>query len=353
MVNFFSRVVCALSVVQAVRVTGILETCDTNMLRINEAQLGSHLELYEKSQNGEFKDQTFPAARSSLFWKSYSTDNFELEMKYTIGVALWSRPGKFYMVDQPSLWGNMSYAPMSAVRGAVNDQWFLASAAALAEIPQRVKNLFRNQEYTSSGFFEVIFYVNGKQTLISVDDRIPFGFNELPLNSRPSDSKGWWMVILEKAYAKLNVNFENLDGGTPQEALRALTGMPVLTYKTSSLSEKSMQNTIQNSTQNGYIMTAVSDQNQFGLEGDFVYTILSFKEIKKDNKTLFQFVKMRHPIEARSYSGPWHNSDDRWTDDFKSQVGFEGPASRTFYVPLSDFKSLFSEMQVTFFRDVW
>jgi len=39
------------------------------------------------------------------------------------------------------------------------------------------------------------------------------------------------MPILEKAFAKLFVNYLNLDGGYQPVAFRALTGMPVLTYK--------------------------------------------------------------------------------------------------------------------------
>jgi|APSaa5957512535_1039671.scaffolds.fasta_scaffold117950_2 hypothetical protein len=36
--------------------------------------------------------------------------------------------------------------------------------------------------------------------------------------------------MLEKAMAKLNVNYANLNEGFPGEALRALTGMPTSYY---------------------------------------------------------------------------------------------------------------------------
>ena len=78
------------------------------------------------------------------------------------------------------------------------------------------------------------FYIRGEKVSVTIDDRIPvlnLGENYTtpypPINSKPPPSGAWWLVMLEKAYAKLNVNYTNLNGGTPGEALRSLTGMPV------------------------------------------------------------------------------------------------------------------------------
>lgn len=44
----------------------------------------------------------------------------------------------------------------------------------------------------------------------------PYGiYVDQPVNSMVSPNGAWWLVILEKAYAKFNVNYANLDGGTP------------------------------------------------------------------------------------------------------------------------------------------
>lgn len=72
---------------------------------------------------------------------------------------------------------------------------------------------------------------------MTVDDRIPVewygsGYEKpfLYLNNGPSPTGAWWLVMLEKAMAKLNVNYANINSGFPGEALRALTGMPSSYY---------------------------------------------------------------------------------------------------------------------------
>jgi hypothetical protein len=75
---------------------------------------------------------------------------------------------------------------------------------------------------------------------IVVDDTLPThegkdkrytNFGEiLPVNSRPSTNGAWWVPILEKAYAKFNMNYAQLNGGLPEQALRELSGMPVVNY---------------------------------------------------------------------------------------------------------------------------
>ena len=54
------------------------------------------------------------------------------------------------------------------------------------------------------------------------------GFYELwaAFKSNPG---AWWMPLMEKAYAKIHVNYENLIAGSPLEAMRILTGMPTFT----------------------------------------------------------------------------------------------------------------------------
>jgi len=69
---------------------------------------------------------------------------------------------------------------------------------------------------------------------VSIDDRLPlFPNSKTPINSQMSINKAWWLPILEKAYAKFNVNYASLSGGNPGQALRELSGMPTEMYDSS------------------------------------------------------------------------------------------------------------------------
>jgi hypothetical protein len=60
------------------------------------------------------------------------------------------------------------------------------------------------------------FYKMGKPVKEVVDDRLPgkIGRNRfIPANAKKSPYGAWWLPILEKAYAKMYVNYGNLNGG--------------------------------------------------------------------------------------------------------------------------------------------
>ena len=53
----------------------------------------------------------------------------------------------------PSLWGSKGVLPDGVVQGHLGDCWFLASAAALAEHPERIKKIFTNADYSIPGIY--------------------------------------------------------------------------------------------------------------------------------------------------------------------------------------------------------
>lgn len=123
------------------------------------------------------------------------------------------------------------------MQGELGDCWFLSSASAVAAVPSRIQKMFVNTEYSTDGAFEIYFYVRGEKVSVTIDDRLPImnyppGYSTVypTLNSHPAPSGAWWLVLLEKAFAKLNGNYTQINSGAPSEALRAITGMPVSSH---------------------------------------------------------------------------------------------------------------------------
>lgn len=55
-------------------------------------------------------------------------------------------------------------------------------------------------------------YIRGLPTVVVVDDYIPMYGSSLVFDRMPADGS-LWSVILEKAFAKVNGNYENINYG--------------------------------------------------------------------------------------------------------------------------------------------
>lgn len=66
-----------------------------------------------------------------------------------------------------------------------------------------------------------------------LDDRLPVNKTEnTTLGMDKTENSAWWPAILEKAFAKFYGNHVKLNGGDYVEALRTLTGAPIIKSNT-------------------------------------------------------------------------------------------------------------------------
>ena len=133
-----------------------------------------------------------------------------------------------YTDATPNFWGAKGIQPNGVRQGSVGDCWFLASASALAEVPERVKRVVWNDSYDKNGAFRFNFWVKNKWHGVNIDDRLPANWSGKPYSTGRSLNGAWWMPLMEKAYAKLDQNYERIIGGMGYEGLRTLTGMPTV-----------------------------------------------------------------------------------------------------------------------------
>ena len=114
--------------------------------------------------------------------------------------------------DEPSLWGPDGIPhPNHIGQGYLGDCWFLAAAAAIAEWPDLVKGVFAHDELLPQGISRQFFWVKDRWVTVNIDDRLPSSSSRTMFVNPTRGA--WWMPLLEKAYAKLDVNYDRIVGG--------------------------------------------------------------------------------------------------------------------------------------------
>jgi len=121
-----------------------------------------------------------------------------------------------------------SISPCGILQGTLGDCWLLASIAALAEFPAYLPTLFGGAGHRADGRYEVSLYnaVSGAWETIVIDDRVPSrssASGPTALFAKPHNNE-LYVILIEKAFAKLAGSYSRLRGGCSLRAWLAMTG---------------------------------------------------------------------------------------------------------------------------------
>jgi len=81
--------------------------------------------------------------------------------------------------------------------------------------------------------YGVYSYKNGEKKLILLDDMIPCLENETVFSH--ANGRELWVIMLEKAWAKMHGSYERIIGGVSYQCMRDLTGAPGFNFKMDTL----------------------------------------------------------------------------------------------------------------------
>ena len=94
-------------------------------------------------------------------------------------------------------------------------------------------------------------------------------------------------------------------------------------------------------------------KNKFGLVSGHAYTIIGVNEVTRDNK-VEKLVRIRNPYSKENYTGPWSDSDPKWTEETKKQVGsFNYADDGIFHMPFAEFKDVFGSFAIGMYERTW
>jgi len=199
---------------------------------------------------------------------------------------------------------------------------------------------------------------------INIDDRLPTRYKYsnsvtdfVPYGAGKSTHGAWWMPLLEKAFAKLNGNYDRTEGGSGFEVLRQLTNKPVFYMMHNKIAERhisedQMFNFFHKMHQEDYPMTVGccnTNPAPDGLISGHVYTLLDTVELDG-----VKLAKVRDPWSSESYSGPWSDSDTSiWTEDRLARAGHTLGDDGVFFMPFGNYMApaYFDASTVTIYKD--
>ena len=219
----------------------------------------------------------------------------------------------------------------------------------MAEFPERVKRIFVNTETNEAGVYAIKLCINGEFKEIIVDDLFPCvanaaGNGYVTAFSKSRGGQEIWVQLLEKAWAKANLNYESTISGLPSDAYRCLTGAPVEFYNHDFYDEDLWQ-IIKDSDAKNYIISASSataeqetkDLKKVGLVSDHAYSVISAVEVNPQTRLL----KLRNPWGHQEWNGDWSDKSTKWTPELRLKLGAVDLEDGVFFISFSDYMNYY------------
>lgn len=140
------------------------------------------------------------------------------------------------------------------VQGKCATCYFLAAAAALVDdVPGFMQSIFLTEESSKgNSVYGVRYFKRGLPVDVWVDGQFPILPNEDPQIAHSVKGE-YWVMALEKSYAKLLGGYANIEGGRSTEALAHLTGCPTYFFRVNSLCNGRLWKRMHESTGKGLL----------------------------------------------------------------------------------------------------
>ena len=159
-------------------------------------------------------------------------------------------------------------------QGSLGDCYFLAGLSALA---QTDPNLIQ-QSITAlgDGTYAVRFYKGSTAYYYRIDAQLPSSGGGLAYARLTQSGSELWVALLEKAFAQFRSgqnSYASIEAGSPDEALKAITGASCKTYSSKSLGANTLAQQIQTELAAGHAVAAASTADKFPIVGSHAYEV--------------------------------------------------------------------------------
>ena len=250
-------------------------------------------------------------------------------------VICWRRPREFVEDGKPMTLFDGGIEPNDIAQGQLGDCWLMCSLASLAEFDPLVRSCFVEDDCVpEEGIYTVRLCKHGEWTTLRMDDYIPCIPEKGPIYSKANGHE-LWVILLEKAFAKLNGSYAAIRAGWAYEAMMDLTGAP---YHDIRIDDEDTQAAIANGSlwqrlsrydTMKYLMTLSTGGVDHATEGGdrsnmaeglvpgHAYSLISCKNTSGGHK----LCHIRNPWGQLEWNGDWSDSSPLWTPELRDEVG--------------------------------
>ena len=205
--------------------------------------------------------------------------------------------------------------PNDITQGNLGNCYFLSALSSLAKFPELIYKIFRTKQVNQCGYYEIIMFIDGEWQIVIIDDFFPTSSNTGNIAFTRPNGNELWVILLEKAWAKINGGYINIIGGFSYEPLHVLSSFSTKFFYIefeNDLFKKVQSNLNENnimciSTFNIVGAEAVELERKFGIIVGHAYSLLNAKEGFFNNKQI-QLLQLRNPWGRGEWKGNWSDS---------------------------------------------
>jgi len=250
------------------------------------------------------------------------------------------------------------------IQGDIGDCYFLSIMSALAENPQRIKNLMMTSTLNNQGVYEIKLFIHGEPVKILVDDYVVVkevnGEKKLAFTRINENSRNIWPILMEKVWAKLNISYENIIAGTCAEAFQILTPSPFNTLF-HNIHQECLFEDIAEANDKGFIICCdatlpgnnkgINTLTDIGLITNHAYTVLETYKLADIKGTPIKLLKIRNPWGSNEWEGDWSDTSHKWTPEISKLVNHVVADDGIFFMCIEDYIKYYTTTHIFKYHD--